>query len=86
ALLTIPRHGAAHDGEGEGEYRSASELRAAIGSGREVREFMPGEADEVYGRERDRGRGPVQMTDLEPMLLSRLRMLGEEAFNGLPDA
>ncbi|NCB52136.1 MAG: nucleotidyltransferase [Clostridia bacterium] len=85
-LVTIPRYGAAHDGEGEGEFRSASEIRAAIGAGREVYDFIPDTAAAVYDRERDRGRGPVLMTDLEPMLLSRLRMLGEEAYHQLPDA
>jgi predicted nucleotidyltransferase len=85
-LVTIPRYGAAHDGEGEGEFRSASEIRALIGAGRDVADFMPEAAAAVYDRERDRGRGPVLMDDLEPMLLSRLRMLGEEAYNALPDA
>jgi predicted nucleotidyltransferase len=47
---------------------------------------MPEAAAAVFDRERDRGRGPVLMTELEPMLLSRLRMLGEETYNSLPDA
>ena len=85
-LLTIPRYGAAHDGEGEGALRSASEIRAFIGAGRDVKEFIPGPAAAVYDRERDRGRGPVLMTDMEPMLLSRLRMLGQETYRALPDA
>lgn len=85
-LLTIPRYGAAHDGEGEGKYRSASELRALIGAGGDVTEFMPEAAAAVFAREHDRGRGPVLMPELEPMLLSRLRMLGEEAYHILPDA
>lgn len=85
-LLTVPRYGAEHDGAGEGEFRSASELRASIGAGRDVSEFMPGAAAAVFARERDRGRGPVLITELETALLSRLRMLDEETYNRLPDA
>lgn len=85
-VLTIPRWGAAHDGEGEGDFRSAAELRAALGAGRAVTAYMPAPAAHVFERERDRGRGPVLMSDMEPLLLSRLRMLPDEVFRGLPDA
>lgn len=86
SVLTIPRWGAAHDGEGEGEFRAASELRAGLDAGRDVSEFMPTAAAHVFERERDRGRGPVLMRDMEPLLLSRLRMLPDEAYRALPDA
>lgn len=84
--VTVGRFGAAHDGQGEGEYRSASELRAGLGAGKDTSEFVPEAAAAVFDRERELGRGPVLMTALEPMLLSRLRMLGQEAFNAVPDA
>ena len=85
-LLTVPRLGAEHDGAGEGNVRSASELRARLGADGDVEGFMPEAAARVLRREREQGRGPVLMSDLEPMLLSRLRALPDAAFNALPDA
>lgn len=85
-VLTFRREGAAHDGAGEGEIRSANELRTRMGAGRPVDDYMPPEAAKVFAREKGLGRGPVLPSTLEPMLLSRLRMLPESAFNGLPDA
>ena len=85
-FMTVRREGAEHDGPGQGAYRSASELRSRIAAGKDCREFVPGAASAVFGRERERGRGPVLMEMLEPMLLSRLRMLPDEEFARLPDA
>ncbi|MEG1632730.1 MAG: nucleotidyltransferase family protein [Oscillospiraceae bacterium] len=85
-LLTVPRFGAAHDGAGEDAFRSAAELRASMGAGKDISELMPQEAEAVYRRERELGRGPLLMKKLEPMLLSRLRMLPDSAYNALPDA
>ncbi len=85
-ILTMPRCQAAHDGAGEGIYRSASEVRARIRAGESAEEFIPPSAGEVYAREADRGRGPVSMEKLESALLSRLRMLGDGDFDALPDA
>lgn len=85
-VLTVPRYGAAHDGAGTGELRSASELRAKLGAAGDADEFMPEEAARVFRREREQGRGPVLMTNMEPMLLSRLRALPDAAFSALPDA
>lgn len=85
-VMTVPRRGAAHDGEGEGNIRSASEIRARIGNGSEFRAYMPDAAAEVFRREDELGRGPILMDTLEPMLLSRLRMLMDGEFNSLPDA
>ena len=48
--------------------------------------YMPREAFAVFERERQQGRGPVLMSQLEGALLSRLRMLGREDFAGVPDA
>lgn len=85
-FMTIRREGAAHDAPGQGSIRSASELRNRLAAGKSNRGFMPDAASAVFEREYERGRGPVLMETLEPMLLSRLRMLPDAEFNRLPDA
>lgn len=85
-FMTVRREGAEHDGQGEGSIRSASELRSRIAAGRSCSGFMPDAALAVFEREAERGRGPVLMETLEPMLLARLRMLPDEEFSRLPDA
>lgn len=85
-FMTIKRVGAEHDGAGEGVLRSASELRTRTSVGEDVGTYMPPAAAEVFERERDLGRGPILAEALEPMLLARLRMLPDEAFNSLPDS
>lgn len=86
-IMTMPRCGAAHDSrEGEGSFRSASELRTRIAVGESANAFIPAAAGEVFDRERDMGRGPVVMYALESALLSRLRMLPDTAWEKLPDA
>lgn len=84
--VTMRRVGSAHDGPGDGGQRSASEIRTLLGAGEDVSDFVPAAAMAVYERERERGRGAMRMDDLEQALLSRLRMLGPEAFGALPDA
>lgn len=85
-FMTVRREGAAHDAPGQGSIRSASELRNRLAAGKDNRGLMPEAAAAVFERETERGRGPVLMENLEPMLLSRLRMLPDEAFSRLPDA
>ena len=85
-FMTVRREGAEHDGQGEGSIRSASELRSRIAAGKSCSGFMPDAAIAVFEREAERGRGPVLMETLEPMLLARLRMLPDEGFSRLPDA
>lgn len=85
-FMTVRREGAEHDGQGEGSIRSASELRSRIAAGKSCSGFMPDAALAVFEREAERGRGPVLMEALEPMLLARLRMLPDEEFSRLPDA
>lgn len=85
-FMTVRREGAEHDGQGEGSIRSASELRSRIAAGKSCSGFMPDAALAVFEREAERGRGPVLMETLEPMLLARLRMLPDEEFGRLPDA
>lgn len=85
-FMTVRREGAEHDGQGEGSIRSASELRSRIAAGKSCSGFMPDASLAVFEREAERGRGPVLMETLEPMLLARLRMLPDEEFSRLPDA
>ena len=85
-FMTVRREGAEHDGQGEGSIRSASELRSRIAAGKSCSGFMPDAALAVFEREAERGRGPVLMETLEPMLLARRRMRPDEEFSRLPDA
>ena len=85
--LPILRVGAGHDRAREGEGPcSASELRKRIRAGESVAGEIPAAAEAVYRREREAGRELVDPGTLEIALLSRLRMLGREAFRALPDA
>ena len=77
--LTVLRTGAQHDRFAEGNIRSASELRMRIGAGEDVSAFLPRAAAEIFAREKTRGRGPVLPEALESALLSRLRMLPQQA-------
>lgn len=84
--ITVPRSGAGHDSISAGDgFRSASEIRALLRSDRDAYAFMPRAAAEIFRSEEHLGRGPVSVSDLETALLSRLRMLPEEAFDALPD-
>ena len=85
-IITFRREGAEHDGAGSGSIRSASELRTHLAAGRDIAPFIPAAAAEVFAREHALGRGPVSGRDIEPLLLSRLRMLPDSAFEALPDA
>ena len=84
--LAVQRKGAGHDRTATGRIRSASELRTMTAVGKSISPDMPREAFAVFERERQQGRGPVLMSQLEGALLSRLRMLGREDFAGVPDA
>lgn len=84
--LTVARTGAAHDGESGGEsVRSAMDIRRALARGEDIASLVPPAAAAVYAREREQGRAQ-QRERMELALLSRLRMLPEEAFAALPDA
>ena len=81
--LTVRRFGAAHDSEGA---ESSSELRRMIRAGEAPWARMPAAAAVTLRREAEAGRGPVFMENAETAVLSRLRMLPDEAFKRLPDA
>lgn len=76
APVVISRVGALHDAPGEGEYPSASALRARMRAGENVAAWVP-ELPEA---------APVFLPELEIALLSRLRLLPREAFAAVPDA
>lgn len=74
--VAVRRAGAGHDRPGEGDYPSASQMRAWMREGRDVHAYLPA-APEAK---------PVFLEDLEMAILSRLRALPPEAFRDLPDA
>lgn len=84
--MAVQRVGAGHDKRGGGEFRSASELRSILAAGGDVSRLVPAPAWEIYARELRDGRAPVRMEALETAILSRLRMLPQEAYDLLPDA
>ncbi len=84
--MTVPRFGAGHDETSEGGHKSAAEIRRSLANGIDIADYVPESAYEIYRREDKLGRGPVLMENLESAMLSRLRMLPDEAFANLPDA
>ena len=86
APMTFKREGAGHDQCGNGEIRSASELRSMLCTGADISEFVPDKVKHFYYREMNQGRGPVGIDEIETVVISRLRMLGADDYNALPDA
>ena len=84
--FAVRRLGSAHDGLGEGNSRSASELRALLRRGERAEAFMPAAAAAVYERDAAMGRGIPSAERLETAMLSRLRMLDAARCAALPDA
>ncbi len=85
--LAIARQGAGHDQLAEDcSPLSASRLRQRIRAGAPLTGLIPEAAEAVYARERAAGRELADPVRLELALLSRLRMLPGEVFDGLPDA
>ena len=84
--VTVQRFGSGHDSTAESGPRSASEIRRALSNGSDISESVPPEALEIYKREDRLGRGPVLTDNIELAVMSRLRMLPDEAFAKLPDA
>ncbi|MEF9971032.1 MAG: nucleotidyltransferase family protein [Oscillospiraceae bacterium] len=80
--LTILRTGAGHDEPGS----SAQAIRTLLQAGKTADHHMPREVAKVFHREEKLGRGPVSMENLENVIISRFRMLGEGDFNAVPDA
>ena len=84
--MTTARTQTQHDMESDGPMRSASQLRSMMESGEDIAGYMPAEARAMPREQSAAGRGPVTMAALEEAVISRLRMLGAEAFDALPDA
>lgn len=84
--LAIQRIGAGHDDLTPGAARSGAALRQMLVNGIDISREIPPSAAEVFQREIKEGRGPVTPETMEPLLLSRLRMLDAEDFARLPDA
>lgn len=80
--ITVQRKGTGHDEEGE----SASYIRSQIIKGNSIHQYVPSGVNEVIKREITRGRGPITMEKLEPLIISRFRMLDNNDFSELPDA
>ncbi len=81
--VTVCRRGSAHDSAGP---ESASQLRRILKQGGAPWHLMPESTAAIYKEETARGRGPVFIGALDSALLSRLRMLPDDAFRRLPDA
>lgn len=79
--LTVKRIGAGHDEEGG----SGSDIRSMLELGKPIKKFVPKDAYVLYKREKEQGRGPVFMEDLESAVLSRFRMMDEKDFAVIPD-
>ena len=84
--LGVRRLGSAHDGAGEGNTRSASEIRSLLSRGESADRFMGAAARAVLERDTAQGRGIPSRAAIETAILSRLRMLRREDFLALPDA
>ena len=84
--LGVRRLGSAHDGAGEGNTRSASEIRSLLLRGESADRFMGAAARAVLERDTAQGRGIPSRAANETAILSRLRMLRREDFLALPDA
>jgi len=84
--LTVQRFGSAHDKPGNSGPKSASELRKLIIQEKNIREHIPKVAFELFDGEKECGRIQTNKANMELAMLSRLRMLGEEDFESLPDA
>lgn len=84
--LTVKRKGSAHDMFGENEIKSASELRQMLGQGESIAVYVPRQALAVYKQELEQGRTAADKAAVELVLLSRLRMLGGDAYLALPDS
>ena len=84
--VAVLRTGCAHDAAGEGEHRSASELRAMLRRGEDISAYIPAPAAEVFAGAVEKGVGMPAPEIIEIAMLSRLRALPETAFARLPDA
>lgn len=83
--FTMVRRGCGHDEKGDGEFRSASELREMLRRGIAPDMHIPAAAMEIFCRELEQGRTALDQERIQLVILSRLRMLKENDFIRLPD-
>ncbi len=84
--LAVERIGSEHDASnGMMGFHSASELRKMLLAGESIDGEVPAACAKIYKREREQGRQQNRVL-MEKAILSRLRMLNEDAFAELPDA
>lgn len=84
--ITVHRFGSGHDSSSGSGPRSASEIRTRLGRGMDISDCVPDDVLSICRREGKLGRGPVLMENLEPAIISRLRMLSDADFAKIPDA
>ena len=84
--IPVLREGAGHDDDENAELPSAAFIRRHLLEGEWMTGAIPAEAGAVFRREREQGRAALDRGTQELCLLSRLRMLPEEAFLEAPDA
>jgi len=87
--LPIKREGVAHDSEIPADgYASASHLRTLFHAGEESQAwaYMPQAAQEVFQRELEAGRNPVELKQLEQTILTLLRLRPTPAAGYLDDS
>ncbi len=82
---TLGRRGSGHDEKGDGELRSASELREMLRRGDDPGAHIPAAAMEVFRRELEQGKAALDKQRWELAIMSRLRMLEEKDYLLLPD-
>ena len=79
--FTIPRVGAAHDGETADGIASASRIREGLWSGEDMADFLTEGSRTVLAEECAAGRAPVRQNTLERAILAKLRTMREEDFS-----
>ncbi|MGM9618824.1 MAG: nucleotidyltransferase family protein [Oscillospiraceae bacterium] len=80
ATFTIPRVGAAHDGEAADGVASASFIRAALLAGQDAEGYLTAGSAAAFAEERAAGRAPVTVETAERAILARLRSMEPEDF------
>ena len=84
--LVFPRQGAGHDREGQqGEFFSASQLRAMLWSEQKMDCLVPDYAVSLLQKQMERGLCPLRPELLERSILCKLRSMTPKEFSALPD-
>ncbi len=84
--ITVIRHGARHDEQGNQGILSAASIRTRLRNGDSIDGSLPEEARKVLLREKNIGRINTDPAVYDRLIMSRLRMQTEESLRKLPDA